>query len=160
MLPSNNYFKLFNLPVSYNIDKNKLKKNYYNLNMSYHTDVDNNERNMNMLINKGFKILNDDLLRAKYLNNEIVEMDKKFLLDILEIEEQIENAEDLNIIKDRLQKEIDLCKSKYYDKQYLCKWQYYDRLKKMVEKKLWKIILKISIDIEIFKFKKVVDKIL
>lgn len=136
MLPSNNYFKLFNLPVSYNIDKNKLKKNYYNLNMSYHTDVDNNERNMNMLINKGFKILNDDLLRAKYLNNEIVEMDKKFLLDILEIEEQIENAEDLNIIKDRLQKEIDLCKSKYYDKQYLCKWQYYDRLKKMVEKKI------------------------
>lgn len=68
MLPSNNYFKLFNLPVSYNIDKNKLKKNYYNLNMSYHTDVDNNERNMNMLINKGFKILNDELLRAKYLN--------------------------------------------------------------------------------------------
>lgn len=63
-------------------------------------------------------------------------MDKKFLLDILEIEEQIENAEDLNIIKDRLQKEIDLCKSKYYDKQYLCKWQYYDRLKKMVEKKI------------------------
>lgn len=275
MLPSNNYFKLFNLPVSFNIDKDKLKREYYNLSKSYHTDIydrlgggDNSNNNgnfnnvnkfrsnerlfkngdklsscidkklfiddykslketnkfntdkikfnniftdksksnikniftdnskinisknsdirnmstdtntfkninmintndtlnknnittdtttsnniktsttnntlkdINMIINKGYKTLNDDLKRARYLNKDTAEMDKSFLLEILDLEEQIQesnNIDNLNLLKNKIEKEIDICRRKYFDKIYLSRWQYFDRLKKLVDKKI------------------------
>ena len=64
-------------------------------------------------------------------------MDQKFLLEILELEEQITDATEQNLFD--LESKIDLkiqdCKEKYFDSESLAKWGYYRRLKRMIQKK-------------------------
>lgn len=139
MLPSKNYFSLFNLNQSYNIDTNALKTVYYDLNRKYHPDITNNDPNLVQQLNMAYKTLKDDYLRAKYLYNSDVKdsLDQKFLLEILELEEQITDATEQNLFD--LESKIDLkiqdCKEKYFDSESLAKWGYYRRLKRMIQKK-------------------------
>jgi len=100
-----NYFDLFELPVSFEIDKDKLRKKYYALNRENHPDnftlVDQDEQmsalDKSSFINEGFKTLKDDMMRIRYtleLNgikfeegNESVP--QTFLMEMMDINEYI-----------------------------------------------------------------------
>jgi len=100
-----NYFDLFDLPVSFSIDKNKLRKKYYALNRENHPDnftlVDQEEQmsalDKSSIINEAFKTLKDDMLRIKYTleltgikfeeGNESVP--QIFLMEMMDINENI-----------------------------------------------------------------------
>jgi len=68
-----NYFELFAIEQTYNIDQKLLQTQYFILQAKHHPDRSRNEieRRENleysMLINEAFKILQDDYLRAEYL---------------------------------------------------------------------------------------------
>ncbi|VFP81294.1 Co-chaperone protein HscB [Buchnera aphidicola (Cinara kochiana kochiana)] len=75
-----NYFNLFQIPQKFNIDKNKLINNFYELQKKYHPDnCDKNHLNENkkilisIQINKGFNILKNKFTRA----NHLLEINKK-----------------------------------------------------------------------------------
>lgn len=114
-----NYFEIFDLPVSFNINLKQLEKNYFNLQQQYHPDINANikpEKNHDNLdfiqhsitINQGYKILADDLQRAIHLLQiagiDIEDDDNKFkpsiltLQTILDLQEQVDKIEDKNQI--------------------------------------------------------------
>lgn len=100
-----NYFDLFELPISFVVDTDKLRKQYYALNRENHPDnftLDNQDEQMSALqkstfINEGFKVLKDELLRMKYTlelagikfeeDNESVP--QSFLMEMMDINESI-----------------------------------------------------------------------
>ena len=131
-----NFFEILKVPVSFNLDKQLLKKNYFYLSKSEKNDH---------LMNKAFSILNDDYLRAleiyrmknkRIINENSINSDV-FLSECLDIEEAIynnrENKEELNKISDILNKEIELCKDNYTKMEYLNKWSYLRRLKSIID---------------------------
>ncbi|CAL4325991.1 Fe-S protein assembly co-chaperone HscB [Buchnera aphidicola] len=69
------YFKLFNLPQKYTINKFLLTENFYKLQLKFHPDLfTNNSRDEKKIalkksieINRGYQILKDSLSRAIYL---------------------------------------------------------------------------------------------
>ena len=93
------------MPVSFEIDKDKLRKKYYALNRENHPDnftlVDQDEQmsalDKSSFINEGFKTLKDDMMRIRYtleLNgikfeegNESVP--QTFLMEMMDINEYI-----------------------------------------------------------------------
>ena len=107
-----NYFELFNLAVDFVIDKKLLERQYNNLITKNHPD---NFANLNplenamwtkksALINDGYKILANDLSRAKHIVTlKNGQLDKKvepaFLMQQMALEEQLEQSNS----KDKLQ---------------------------------------------------------
>lgn len=100
-----NYFDLFELPVNFTIDKEKLRKKYYALNRENHPDnftLDNQDEQISALekssfINEGFKTLKDEMKRIKYTlelngikfeegNESVPQM---FLMEMMDINEFI-----------------------------------------------------------------------
>ena len=114
-----NYFEIFDLPVSFDIDLKQLEKNYFQLQQKFHPDKNsNNYDNIasksldsiqhSILVNQGYKILIDDLQRAIHLlqiagiNIEDDECNHKpsilTLQTILDLQEQIDKIADINQI--------------------------------------------------------------
>jgi molecular chaperone HscB len=121
----NNYFKLFQLPPIYNLNKNLLKTNYNELQKIYHPDkflhsksiLKQNEYNLNDIqtisanINKGYHTLRHDQSRMYYVFNtysnkqiENIPLDQDFILKQYELREQLEESD--NIIKDKIEGNI------------------------------------------------------
>jgi molecular chaperone HscB len=105
-----NYFELFAIEQTYNIDQKLLQTQYFILQAKHHPDRSRNEleRRENleysMLINEAFKILQDDYLRAEYLlkiKGEFIDDNKlKNLLSPNQLEEILENYELIEITQD------------------------------------------------------------
>lgn len=107
---SSNYFALFELPVSYDVDLEKVQQHYMQLQKQVHPDrfanASDQEKRLSMqqtsLINEAQATLKDPVLRATYLlslkgedinlENETT-MDADFLMQQLELREKIENIQ-------------------------------------------------------------------
>ncbi|KAM0678639.1 hypothetical protein BDAP_000748 [Binucleata daphniae] len=120
----NNSFKLFGILPTYNIDKVWLKKKYYDLCKKHHPDISNSQLQFHE-IKKAYNILQNDRLRAIHLNdikkqkNDVqCNLDAKFLMEILDYEEKINNG-CTDEVKKELDKRIAECKNKYDDPEYI-----------------------------------------
>jgi len=79
-----NYFELYNLPISFQIDNALVKKKFYELSKRYHPDFYVNESDekqaeileLSTLNNKAYQVLSDPLKRIEYvlsLNSMLVD---------------------------------------------------------------------------------------
>ena len=105
---TSNFFELFDIPVSYEVDLKKVQQHYMNLQMQVHPDRFANgsdqEKRLSMQqtswLNEAQATLKDDVLRASYLlklsgldinlENETT-VDMAFLMQQLEMRERLEN---------------------------------------------------------------------
>ena len=105
---TSNFFELFDLPVSYEVDLKKVQQHYMDLQMQVHPDRFANgsdqEKRLSMQqtswLNEAQATLKDDVLRASYLlklsgldinfENETT-VDMNFLMQQLEMRERLEN---------------------------------------------------------------------
>ena len=99
------YFKLFDLPRSFDVDKSALTKAYYRLNKEYHPDnftlasADEQASALSMTaqINEGYKILKNKQQRLKYLLELLgvnfqegkEPMPQEFLMEMMDLNEAI-----------------------------------------------------------------------
>ena len=105
---TSNFFELFDIPVSYEVDLKKVQQHYMDLQMQVHPDRFANgsdqEKRLSMQqtswLNEAQATLKDDVLRASYLlklsgldinlENETT-VDMAFLMQQLEMRERLEN---------------------------------------------------------------------
>jgi molecular chaperone HscB len=104
-----NYFELYDLPLSFQIDSALVKKKFYELSKRYHPDFYVNESDekqaeileLSTLNNKAYQILSDPLKRIEYvlsLNNMLADGDKyvlpqDFLMDMMDVNEALMEME-------------------------------------------------------------------
>jgi len=104
-----NYFELYNLPISFQIDNALVKKKFYELSKRYHPDFYVNESDekqaeileLSTLNNKAYQVLSDPLKRIEYvlsLNSMLVDGDKyvlpqDFLMDMMDVNEALMEME-------------------------------------------------------------------
>jgi molecular chaperone HscB len=106
-----NFFELFELPVSYDVDLNQIQKHYMVLQKQVHPDKfvggSDQDKRLSMQqtswINQAQATLKDSVLRAHYLlqlkdedenNDTATTMDAAFLMQQLEMRERLENIKD------------------------------------------------------------------
>ena len=128
-------FKLLKIPFNYNIDRDVLKKNYYQFSKESHPDINHSSILSNdiKLLNKAYSILNDDFYRAKLFTKPTEVLENEFLEKCLQLEERISEGEDLS---KELEKGIDECKSDYRNSKSIAKWAYYKRLLDQISKRM------------------------
>jgi len=150
-----NYFELFEFDVAPVIDKSLLTKKYLQLQKQYHPDnysfSDENEQSqsleMSSLINKAFAVFKDDLQTVGYFlvikglitEDEKYQLPSVFLMEMMEVNEQIDEGDYVASSLDDIQQELDqeiklviqknaselsegellLIKEFYYKKKYL-----------------------------------------
>ncbi len=150
-----NHFELFEFEIAPIIDKSLLTKKYLQLQKQYHPDnyslSDENEQNqsleMSSLINKAFAVFKDDLKTIGYFleikglisEEEKYQLPPSFLMEMMEVNEQIDegdfDASSIDDIQQELDKEIQFVMQKkaldftadellkikefYYKKKYL-----------------------------------------
>jgi molecular chaperone HscB len=104
-----NYFELYDLPISFQIDNAIVKKKFYELSKRYHPDFYVNESDekqaeileLSTLNNKAYQVLSDPLKRIEYvlsLNNMLADGDKyvlpqDFLMDMMDVNEALMEME-------------------------------------------------------------------
>lgn len=134
------YFEALNMPYDYKIDKQQLKENYF-------ANVKNKNKSSEFL-NKAYNTLKDDFQRAKCMNTNDIYKNKDFgetitenniqLDEFLSMQEEImentNNLQILNRIKQKIEKEIEICKDNYKDVKYLNKWSYLNKLMDILNK--------------------------
>jgi molecular chaperone HscB len=102
------YFELFNIPVSLYVDKDSIKKKFYELSRKYHPDFYSQapeEEQAEVLenaamLNKAFKVFNDAGETIKYVlqlkglleEEEKYQLPKTFLMEVMEVNEQLVDA--------------------------------------------------------------------
>jgi molecular chaperone HscB len=100
-----NYFELFDLPVSLNVDKSRLAKKYFELQKKYHpdyftqaTEAEQEEAlEKSSAVNKALKILKDKDSTIKYLlqlkglleEEEKYQLPPDFLMEVMELNEEL-----------------------------------------------------------------------
>jgi len=103
-----NYFELYEIPVSLQINPSLIKPQYYELSRKYHPDFFGNaseEKQSEVLeissqVNKAFKVFNDPTELIKYVlqlkglleDEEKYTLPSAFLMEIMELNEQLEEA--------------------------------------------------------------------
>ena len=120
------YFGFYDLPESFDIDANQLKKKFYELSKKYHPDFYASESTekqdevleLSTLNNKAYQVLSDKNKRVEYIlrqHNLLAEGDKyplapDFLMEMMELNEQLMEADDegtINQIKTSVKKASD-----------------------------------------------------
>jgi len=101
-----NYFELFELPVSFNIDKSKLALKYFELQKKYHPDFftqateheQDKALEISAQLNKALKVLKNETETIKYVLQlkELLEEEEKYQLPALFLMEMIELNEELS----------------------------------------------------------------
>jgi len=150
-----NYFELFEFDVAPVINKSLLTKKYLQLQKHYHPDnyslSDENEQSqsleMSSLINKAFAVFKDELKTIGYFleikglitEDEKYQLPSAFLMEMMEVNEQIDEGDYVASSLDDIQQELDqeiklviqknaselsegellLIKEFYYKKKYL-----------------------------------------
>ena len=108
-----NYFELFEIPVSLQIDKNYLQQKYFALQKKFHPDFFSNESEEDQtdmlerssMVNKAYKIFQDDDLTIQYVLQlkELINEDEKyelppdFLMEMMELNEAIMDVDDSSL---------------------------------------------------------------
>ncbi len=103
-----NYYALFDLPVSFRVDEHVLRKKYFELSRQSHPDffattgdaMKEDALEQSTRINNGYRILNSKALRIKYLlelkevlnTNEKEVLPPAFLMEMMELNEMIDSA--------------------------------------------------------------------
>jgi len=108
-----NYFELFDLPASYELDVSELSNRYRKLQAAVHPDKFANasdlEKRLSMqqsaLINEAYQTLKNPLLRARYMlqlkgvdlsNESSANMDSEFLMQQMRLREELEQVRGAN----------------------------------------------------------------
>ncbi|HTN45869.1 MAG TPA: iron-sulfur cluster co-chaperone HscB C-terminal domain-containing protein [Flavipsychrobacter sp.] len=105
-----NYFDLYELPVSFHVDKNQVKKKFYELSKKYHPDrfsqASEEEQQevlqMAALNNAAYKTLSDEDTTMRYIlkQESVLEEEEKyalppdFLMEMMELNEAVSEYED------------------------------------------------------------------
>ena len=108
-----NYFELFEMPISLQVDKKILQQKYFDLQKKYHPDFFANESEdeqadvleKSSMINKAYKIFSNDDETIKYVlqlkgllnEDEKYELPAGFLMEMMELNEGLTNPEDSSI---------------------------------------------------------------
>lgn len=125
-----NYFELFEIPVQLKVDITSLHKKFFELSRKYHPDYfvnDNTEAQSeslekSALLNKAYKAFKNPDETIKYVlqqkglleEEEKYELPPGFLMEVLEINEQLMDAEDQGAI-DNLKTAIDAMQNEIYE---------------------------------------------
>jgi molecular chaperone HscB len=104
-----NYFELYDLPLSFQIDSALVKKKFYELSKRFHPDFYVNESaekqaeilELSTINNKAYQVLSDPLKRIEYvlsLHDMLAEGDKyalpqTFLMDMMDVNEALMEME-------------------------------------------------------------------
>lgn len=104
-----NYFELYDLPISFQIDNTLVKKKFYELSKRFHPDFYVNESQdkqaeileLSTINNKAYQVLSDPLKRIEYvlsLHDMLAEGDKyalpqNFLMDMMDVNEALMEME-------------------------------------------------------------------
>ena len=110
-----NYFNLFSLPATFEIDLAELEKKYLEFQHQFHPDKSSSDDiSKSIEINEAYRILSDDFLRACHIlqlkgidilhDEKAVKVDVATLGEILELQERISEISKDEI--DNLRKEI------------------------------------------------------
>ena len=126
-----NYFEIFGIPIQLKVDKKELPKKFFELSRKFHPDFYANttpsEQNRALEItanlNKAFKTFQspDDTIKYVLQLKELIEEEEKyqlppdFLMEVLEINEKLMDAEDDPELKLSLQSAIDNLQSEIYE---------------------------------------------
>lgn len=126
-----NYFEIFGLPIQLKIDKTDLPKRFFELSRKFHPDFYANstpsERNRALEItadlNKAFKTFqqSDDTIKYVLQLKGLLEEEEKyqlppdFLMEVLEINEKLMDAEDDTELRVSLQSAINNLQSEIYE---------------------------------------------
>ena len=126
-----NYFDLFQIPVQLHVDKSTLPPKYFELSRKYHPDffVNGSDEEKahalerSALLNKAFKTFQDPGATIKYVlqlkdllqEEEKYELPPGFLMQVMEINEQLMDKTDDPAIKPGLQSAIDDLQAEIYD---------------------------------------------
>jgi molecular chaperone HscB len=100
-----NYFELYGLPVLFEPDSDYIRKKYFELNRQYHPDYFTNATeekqaealDISSMINKAYKVFQSQDETIRYVlclhhlfeEEEKYNMDPEFLMDVMEINEQL-----------------------------------------------------------------------
>ena len=125
-----NYFELFEIPIQLKVDKKDLPRKYFDLSRKNHPDYFINENpetqahalEISSLVNKAFKTFQNDDETIKYVlqlkglleEEEKYELPPDFLMEVLEINEQLMDMDETNDAKQGLQLTIDNLQSEIY----------------------------------------------
>ena len=126
-----NYFEIFGLPVRLKLDKTDLPKKFFELSRQFHPDFYANatpsekEKALEITanLNKAFKTFQneDDIIKYVLQLKGLLEEEEKyqlppdFLMEVLEINEKVMDAEDDPNLKLHLQSAIDKLQSEIYE---------------------------------------------
>lgn len=124
-----NYFELFSIPVQLKVETAALSKQFFALSRQYHPDYFANENaeaqaealDKSALLNKAWKTFQhpDETIRYVLHLHELIEEEEKyalppdFLMEVLEINEQLMDADDPAVYTN-LQSSIDNLQSEIY----------------------------------------------
>jgi molecular chaperone HscB len=105
---SRNYYELFDLPVSFEVDRARLDEHFRSLQRAFHPDkyASGSEREKRLAvqqaayINEAFQVLKNPIRRGHYLlelkaipvNDQQSAMDETFLMEQMELREALEEA--------------------------------------------------------------------
>jgi len=125
-----NYFELFDIPVQLKIDKTKLASKYFELSRKHHPDYfvnENPEKQQSVLeisaqLNKAYKTFQNTDETIKYTlqlkgllqEEEKYQLPQDFLMEVLEINEQLADMSDDPAGKERIQLAIGNMQSAIY----------------------------------------------
>jgi molecular chaperone HscB len=119
-----NYFELFEIPVSLNVDKSVLSKKYFELQKRYHPDFytqsDENDQadalELSSTINKALKVLKNQDETIQYVltlkglleENEKYQLPPVFLMDMMELNENLSegSSDEIATIENNLYQEV------------------------------------------------------
>src|SRR5262245_46427473 len=110
-----NYFEIFEIPVQLKVERGDISKKFFELSRKYHPDYFVNRPSeeqaealeISSQLNKAFKIFqnNDDTIKYVLQLKGLLEEEEKyqlpgaFLMEVLEINEQLMDAEDDNTLR-------------------------------------------------------------
>lgn len=125
-----NYFELFEIPVQLKVDAKDLPRKYFELSKKYHPDYFINENlekqaeslEISAQLNKAFKTLQTEDATIKYVlqlknlleEEEKYELPNDFLMEVLEINEQLMDMDDDPESKQKLSDSITLLEKEIY----------------------------------------------
>ena len=126
-----NYFEIFGLPVQLKVDKNDLPKKYFELSRKFHPDFYANSTpaeqqkalEITASLNKAFKTFENPDDTIKYVlqlkgllqEEEKYELPPGFLMEVLEINDQLMDAEDDPGLKSKLQSSLSNLQAEIYE---------------------------------------------
>lgn len=98
------YFDLFNLPIAFDVNQEKLKAQFLALQKQYHPDQTAQSNPISDIINSAYQTLSKDDARAVYLlevlghvvNLDKTLDDKTFLTDMMQLRIELEEAKENN----------------------------------------------------------------